>query len=77
MFFMATGIGFGPPRCCNGYRGRPRPPKAGGYDGYRVMLRTVSVFVWLQEKAEDHQGAVLVKCWIVDHTGAFVATGVV
>ena len=32
----------------------------GGSDGCMVTLRTVSVFVWLQEKAKDHQGAVLV-----------------
>ena len=31
----------------------------------------------LQKEAEDHQGAVLVTALIVDHDGAFVATGVV
>ena len=35
------------------------------------------VLLFLQKVAEDHQGAVLVTASIVDHNGAFVATGVV
>ena len=43
-----------------------------------AMLRTVSVLLWLQKKAEDHQGAVLVTGLDCEtHNGAFMATGVV
>ena len=40
-------------------------------------LRTVSVLLWLQKKAEDHQVLCCSLGSIVDHNGAFVATWVV